>query len=371
MKGVAFVNENTLGHASYLVPFVRAIEERPEWGIRPHLINATPLPPDLERRANFSVRGLRKWGLDFHNARWRLTVSRHVRQEIQRLRERQKLDAIVINTQSVALDCQTLAGEMPVFVCLDATFEQLAASRWFAPNLPSRWFLPLTLAPLRRRERRLYRSADRLLPWSQSARHSLEHAYGIASEKISLMPPSIIPPPQVKARRPGAKPQILFIGGDFRRKGGPLLLKCYSEHFADWAELHLVTQSEIPPQPGVFVHRSVTAQSDAWRERWESADLFVFPSTLETFGIVLLEALAFGVPIISSQAGAARELLENGAAGILLPSLDESSVAAAIANVLEHPREALARSKIGRRLVDEHYSLAVNAARLAQLLNRI
>ena len=75
MMRVAFINENTLGHASYLVPFVRQFEARPDLGIEPQLINATPLPPALERRANFTVRGLRKFGLDFHNARWRLTVA--------------------------------------------------------------------------------------------------------------------------------------------------------------------------------------------------------------------------------------------------------------------------------------------------------
>jgi glycosyltransferase involved in cell wall biosynthesis len=371
MKSVAFINENTLGHASYLVPFIQAYRQQPELGIEPHSISATPLPPRLERRANFSIRGLRKWGLDFQNARWRLTVSEHVRQEIELLRTRQRIDAIVINTQSVALSCESLARALPLFVCLDATFEQLAASRWFAPNRLSRWLLPLTLAPIRARERRIFHSAARLLPWSDLARQSLEADYRIPPERMSVLPPSIDPPPMRTARQRGGKPQILFIGGDFQRKGGPLLLKCFAGRFASRAELHLVTQSDVPPQPGVIVHRSVTAQSDAWRQRWEEADVFVFPSTLETFGIVLLEALAFGVPIISTQVGAARELLVEGSAGILLSTADETLLACAIADVLDNRDAARARAEIGRRRVEEKFSLGKNAAQLAGWLSGI
>jgi hypothetical protein len=371
MKQVAFINENTLGHASYLVPLVRTFQQRPELGIQPHLIAATPLPEGAARWANLSIRGLRKWGLDFHNARWRRTVSAHVRRELERLRAREKIDAVLINTQSVALACEELAREVPLLVSLDATFEQLAASPWFAPNSPSRWLLPLTLAPLRARERRIFKAATRLLPWSQVARQSLETDYGIPLEKISVLPPSIDLPPARIARDAPAKPQILFMGGDFQRKGGPLLLKCFRDHFAGRAELHLVTQSEIPAQPGVWVHRAVTAQSEAWKKRWEEADLFVFPSTLETFGIVLLEALAFGVPIISSPVGAARELLQSGRTGILLPNATEASLAEAIQDVLDHRDQALARSGLGRRLIEDQYSVGKNAGRLAEWLTQL
>ncbi|MGH9581096.1 MAG: hypothetical protein ACRD2R_08885, partial [Terriglobales bacterium] len=136
---VVFINENTLGHASYLVPYVQALNAHPELGVTAQLMNATPLPPELERRANFSVRGLRQWGLDFAAARWRLVVSRHVRTQLEELRRGEEVHAIVANTQSVGLELAELAASLPVFVCMDATFEQLARSPWFAPNAPSRW----------------------------------------------------------------------------------------------------------------------------------------------------------------------------------------------------------------------------------------
>src|ERR1700730_7589617 len=113
---VAFVNENTLGHASYLLPFVNELRRRPELNVVPHVIDATPLPPALLGKANFSVRGLRKWGLDFNNHRWRMTVSEYVRGQIDRLRARTQIEAVVANTQSVALELGDLADDVPVFV---------------------------------------------------------------------------------------------------------------------------------------------------------------------------------------------------------------------------------------------------------------
>jgi glycosyltransferase involved in cell wall biosynthesis len=366
---VAFINENTLGHASYVLPFVQTFRDRPELGIHPHLINATPMPDPLERRANRSIRGLRRWGLDFQNARWRLTVSRFVREQLDTLRAQQPIAAVVVNTQSVALALTDVARELPVFVCLDATFAQLARSRWFAPNAPSRWFLPMTLAPLRGRERELFQCASRLLPWSASVRQSLLDDYRLLSVKISVLPPSIhLGPPRSGQKAAEARPQLLFVGGDFRRKGGPLLLECFRQHFAGRCELHLVTQTTVPGETGVFVHRGITPHSPAWRERWEQADVFVFPSTLDTFGIVLLEALAFQVPVVSADVGAAREILDDGEAGWLLPELSPTALGEAITEVLDHPQVAWAKADKGHKRVGHVYDLCANTQKLAAWL---
>jgi glycosyltransferase involved in cell wall biosynthesis len=365
---VLFVNENTLGHASYLPPFVEQLQTRPELGIQPRLIDATPLPPELERRAAFSVKGLRRWGLDFHVSRWRLTVSRHVKDLLLARQKEERIEAAVVNTQSVALALIDMAGGMPLDICLDATFTQLARSAWFAPNPPSRWFLPLTLAPIRNRERLLFRGARRLWAWSEQARQSLLDDYHVPSEKIGLLPPSIELPPQRQGTKLKNRPQILFVGGDFRRKGGPLVLECFRRHLASRCDLHLVTHSQVPPESGVFVHRGLVPKSPEWRQRWEEADVFVFPSTLETFGIVLLEALAFEAPAVSSKAGAARYILDNGKCGVLLESLDEASLAEGIRSVLSDTASTRERVACGRERIASHFDLATNAARLAESL---
>ncbi len=370
---VAFLNENTLGHASYLMPFVRWFEAHPEAGIQPHVIHATPLPPDMRWRADMSIRGLRKAGLDFHNARWRLTVSEHVRNELDALRAKQPLDAVVVNTQSVALHLTDLVNELPVCVCLDATFQQLASSHWFAPNAPTRWLLPLTLAPLACTERELFHAATKLFPWSEGVAESLRHDYQEPAAKVQMLPPSLeLGQLPFKPRTTlSHKPRLLFIGGDFIRKGGPLLLEVFRQHLSTRAELHIVTQSQVAEEPDVKVHHHVQAYSPEWLALWEQADAFVFPSTLETFGLVLVEALALGVPVITSEVGAAKELIGANERGLLLKDNHPATLKEALDALLENYPAAARRAQAGRAWVEQRHNLALNAGVLAQTLREL
>jgi glycosyltransferase involved in cell wall biosynthesis len=366
---VAFVNENTLGHASYLGPLVRGFRERPEHGIVPHVIDAAPLVEPWKKWGEFSIRGLRRFGLDFHCSRWRFSASRQVRNRLDELRKTQSLDAVIVNTQSVGLCLADLAEEVPVFVAMDATFRQLEASPWFGPNRISRWAQPLTMRALRKGEQTLFRGAAGFFPWSAHVKQSLIRDYGIGEERIHWLPPSISMQPTTIEWPRNARPQILFMGGDFQRKGGPVLMECYHRHLADRFDLHVVTQSDVPKMQGVHVHHGVAAYSPQWFERWQQADVFVFPSRLETFGIVLLEALAFQVPVVSSDVGAAREVLLEGNAGVLIPPDNSERLANAIEYIFQEPKQTRARIKSGHDNVEANYSLPVCLPKLAALLH--
>ncbi len=362
---VAFINENELGHGSYLPRFVEYFEKHPELGVAPLLLNATPLPEELKRKANSSIRGLRRIGLDTHVSRWRQIVSAHVGSMIPEITERHGARTVVVNTQSVGLELARLPPDVRLIVCMDATFQQLSRTPWFAPNWPSRLTLPIITRELMRQEEALLHRADQILAWSTPVSDSLVTEYAIDQRKIGILPPSMEVPANLALRELGAKPRILFLGGDFRRKGGPLLLNCFRNYLQDRCELHVVTQSEVEPLPGVVVHRGVRASSPEWHECWRTADVFVFPSTLETFGIVLVEALAYGVPAVSSDVGAARMILEDGAAGWILDTLTERSVASAIEKVLDDREETRRRVEAGFSHVRRSFSLENNARALA------
>lgn len=75
---------------------------------------------------------------------------------------------------------------------------------------------------------------------------------------------------------------------------------------------------------------------------YASADLFVFPSTTETLGMAMIEALASGLPVVAAQSGAAHEVVSEGENGLLYEPDSDGGLAAAVHRVLED--EALRRT---------------------------
>jgi len=75
----------------------------------------------------------------------------------------------------------------------------------------------------------------------------------------------------------------------------------------------------------------------AYREHLAAADLFVLPSEWEAFGIVLLEAMACGVPCVATRVGGAPEVVQEGRTGLLVPYGDEAALAGAMGELLRAP----------------------------------
>jgi phosphatidyl-myo-inositol dimannoside synthase len=73
-------------------------------------------------------------------------------------------------------------------------------------------------------------------------------------------------------------------------------------------------------------------------DHYRLADTFVMPSRAEGFGIVFLEAMACGVPVVASKADASREAVRNGALGILVDPSDQQDIKAGILEALNRPK---------------------------------
>lgn len=82
---------------------------------------------------------------------------------------------------------------------------------------------------------------------------------------------------------------------------------------------------------------------------YASADVFCFPSTSDTFGQVLLEAGACGLPIVAAMAGGAPELVRDGVNGLLVPPDDAGTFAAALLELAQDPARRAALGRAGRR----------------------
>ncbi len=98
-------------------------------------------------------------------------------------------------------------------------------------------------------------------------------------------------------------------------------------------------------------------------------DLFVFATTPdEGLGIALVEAMAAGVPVVASDVGACREVLDDGALGLLVPPRDPAALADAILRVRNEPAAAAARAEQARRKAFEVFDAERMAAAYAEVL---
>lgn len=90
---------------------------------------------------------------------------------------------------------------------------------------------------------------------------------------------------------------------------------------------------------------------------YDMADIFVLPSTTaEAFGIVVLEAMASGVPVIATDVGGIPEIVRSSESGLLVPPGNEFELREAIERLLQNEELREFYGKNGRRAVEEHYS---------------
>ena len=198
--------------------------------------------------------------------------------------------------------------------------------------------------------------ADTIVVASSFTTRSLV-AHGVPVERIVCNPYGVdleafTPRPPPEAGRPF---RFLFLGSVTARKGVPLLLEVWEKLAPRHAELWLVgpvapeVQPHIPDLPGLKVmgkrpHRDLP---DIIR----SCDVLVFPSYFEGFGLVVLEAMACGVPVIASDATVGPDLIEDGVDGWLMTAGDAARLQALMETALSRPAETFDMGRLARQRI--------------------
>jgi phosphatidylinositol alpha 1,6-mannosyltransferase len=87
---------------------------------------------------------------------------------------------------------------------------------------------------------------------------------------------------------------------------------------------------------------------------YASADLFVFPSDTETFGQVIQEAMASGLPVVAARAGGAIDMIRAGVNGALFTPGDAAQLRAEVAQLLDTPERRALMGSLGRAAAEQH-----------------
>ena len=254
---------------------------------------------------------------------------------------------------------QTGRWRRPLVLDLDWTHEQQEALAPLYYGRPPKRGLRRAAAGLL--ERALWRGVTLFTPWSRWAADSLRRG-GIHERRIRVIPPGVdlrlwTPRPRLFSDENGPL-RLLFVGGDFQRKGGDILLEVFQTRLTGRCELDIVTRDHVDAPAGAWVHRA-EANSSRLAELYASADLFVMPSLAECFGISTLEAMASGLPVVVSDAGAAREIVDEGGSGWLVQPTPEA-LARTLEGALARRSELQAMGLRGRAIVEARFDGRAN-----------
>ena len=218
--------------------------------------------------------------------------------------------------------------------------------------------------------------ASRVVAASRFSERSLLDA-GVAPEKISVIPYGVHWEWFAAGAKRGSqegKLTFLFVGHVKAEKGIAILLDAWKRLAPSDAELCLAgsgdpeTIAAARAIPGVRVLGKLAPEE--LRAIYRGASVFVFPTFYDGFGMVLLEAMACGLPILATPNCAAPELIRDGAAGAIFPAGDPAALCAAMADVCAN-RTAWSQRGVAAREIARSYSWEAYGERWAALLREV
>ncbi len=207
---------------------------------------------------------------------------------------------------------------------------------------------PDAIADLERSERRALAAVRSVVVTSQPTAHSLD-AYGVSADRIAVVEPGTDPAPVARGGGASSQVALLCVATLTPRKGHELLIRALSSlQQRNW---RLTCAGSVDRDPPTFerLRRQLDRSSIADRVEfvgdldrpaldvcYDAADLFVLPTLHEGYGMAVAEALARGLPIVSTATGAIEQLVTGGGspAGIVLPPGDERQFADALSRVI-------------------------------------
>ena len=101
-----------------------------------------------------------------------------------------------------------------------------------------------------------------------------------------------------------------------------------------------------------------------------ACDIFVLPAPAEPFGLVLIEAMALGKPVIAAAAGGPLEIVADGETGLLFEPGNAASLAQAIKRLLADPELRQRMGKAGRKRYEEHFTARRMAEKMQEAYTR-
>ncbi len=240
-----------------------------------------------------------------------------------------------------------------------------------------------------RRERWLSRSANALVTHSDAHRRQMADDLGIDAARIALIPHGIpLGDVHVRPRNRSGELTVVYLGRMEKRKGTLDLLTAAPEVLRAVPEARFVLigadrphcpggrtharylEEEFPPEVRSRIRLAGRLPDDEVARLLRAADLFVAPSLYESFGLIFVEAMRWGTPVVGTRAGGIPEIVEDDVSGLLVSPGNPAELADALIALLRDEGRRCRIGEAGRRRVEAEFSAERMAERAVAFYNQ-
>ena len=242
--------------------------------------------------------------------------------------------------------------------------------------------------PLSKLERKALRQADVVLAISDYTKAQLTKHPEIDAHKVKMFPCTLDPHWKLDAYEamPAQTPPVMLsvarISKDDRYKGIDNVIRSLPAVVREVGpvEYRVVGRGDDTPRlralaAGIGVSRYVNfmgSVTDAeLREQYRSCSLFVMPSNEEGFGIVFLEAMAYGKPVIGGANGGTPSVVTHDETGLLVDNSDVAGITQSLIELLNNKEMRERFGRAGHKRLSEHFTFAEFAKNFRDVLQSV
>ncbi|MCK9568367.1 glycosyltransferase family 4 protein [Candidatus Pacearchaeota archaeon] len=171
-------------------------------------------------------------------------------------------------------------------------------------------------------------NCKKIIAWTEETKKEIIEDFPEIKNKVDIIYPAI--PVRASKKKQKKKINLIFSGRYFYWKGGPHALEIIDQLTKKYPSVYGIVNSETPEE----IKKKYSQNSkikfydlipqDKLFELYEEADIMIYPGYTDTFGFAFLEAMSFGIPIVTVDGFARKELIEEGKTGFVIKRPDIS-----------------------------------------------
>ncbi len=192
---------------------------------------------------------------------------------------------------------------------------------------------------------KILNDSQAVITWTEHA------AKGFVNDGVEKSLVHLIPPPiEAKCnKKEHNNINVLFVGRDYYRKGGDIALKAMEKILKKRNDVTFtyVGKAPIPEHPKIMHYEGLSRKQ--LEDIYETSDILLYPSRDEAYGLAVLEALSYGIPVIASNLPSLAEIIDNNLDGYLANS--EEDYLEKLESLINSPDRLKSFSKMACKMV--------------------